>query len=161
VAKEVVHVNFQLSRASCSGASQYGSGWKIEIKIIVAPSLLVRRMARQKATAMVGKGTRTGGKSAQSIKPAKRRSAQALAAAAGERAVAALAKKRKGKQDDEDELGEEGEWEEEVEEGEEGEDVEEEGEGTGGEIQEHDNQSVEPSHKKRRPRTKVFNFASK
>ncbi len=35
-------------------------------------------MARQKATAMVGKGTRTGGKSAQSIKPAKRRSAVIL-----------------------------------------------------------------------------------
>lgn len=156
-----MHVNFQLSRASCSGASQYGSGWKIEIKIIVAPSLLVRRMAREKATATVKKGHKTSGRTAPLKKAAKRKAALALAADAGERAVAALAKKRKGKQDDEDELGEEGEWEEEGEEGEEGEDVEEEGEGTGGEIQEHDNQSVEPSHKKRRPRTKVFNFASK
>jgi hypothetical protein len=161
VAKEVVHVNFQDSRASYGGSSQYGSGWKIKIKIIVAPSHLVRWMARQKATAMVGKGIRTGGRSARSMKPAKSKSAQALAAAAGERAVAALAKKRKGKQDDEDELGEEEEWEEEAEEGEEGEEVEEEGEGTGGEIQEHDNQSVEPSQKKRRRRTKVFNFACK
>jgi hypothetical protein len=161
VAKEVVHENFRLSGASCIGASQYGSGWKIEIKIIVAPSHLVRWMAREKATASVKRGNKTGGKAAHSIKPAKRRSAQALAAAAGERAVAALARKRKSTQDDEDELGEEKEWDEEVEEGEEREEVEEEGEGTGGEIQEHDNQSVEPSHKKRRPRTKVFNFACK
>jgi hypothetical protein len=100
--------------------SKYCQGWKNETIIIGAPCRLVRSMGGGKAVATVRKGGKVGGKSVKDKKK-KSKSALALADAVGDRAVAALAKKRKGRQDEEDELGDkEGvEKEEEEEEGDE------------------------------------------
>ena len=99
-------------------------------------------------------GQRTGGKQS-APKKLERKAASALADAAGLRAVKALAARRKGTveaEEDVDELQEGGaEQEEEEEEEEEGEES--------GEIEEQESQEAETQmepHKKRRPRSKVW-----
>ena len=110
-------------------------------------------MTRVKETAYVKRGQKTGGRPSAAKK---RKSALAMADAAGDRAVKALAARRRGKADAEerDELGEQEEEAEQEEEEEEEEDGEE-----SGDIEEQESQEAE-SHgepqKKRRPRSKVL-----
>jgi hypothetical protein len=113
-------------------------------------------MGRQKVVAAVRRGCETGGKIApKAIKVTKRKAALELAHAAGERAMAALRKKRhittEQPEKEEDELlnaeWEEGGGEEEEEGKEEGE--EEEGEG-GGNIEEQESQCKQSEFQKRR-----------
>ena len=111
-------------------------------------------MSRVKETARLKGGHKTGGKPSAAMK---RKSASALANAAGLRAVKALAAKRKNAVDaeeDEDELPNH-----EPEAGQDEDEEEEEDGEESGEIEEQESQEAETQmeqHKKRRPRSKVW-----
>ena len=106
---------------------------------------------RNKEVARVKSGQRTGGK--QSGGKQKRKSASALANVAGIRAVKAIAAKRRGTAETEEDELEPGEAEQDEEE-----EVEEDGEESG-EIDEHESQEAETQmepHRKKRTRSKVL-----
>ena len=109
---------------------------------------------RNKATASVKSGHKTGGKASATKK---RKCASALANQAGLKAVKALAAKRKGTADAEEEDDELAEHEKEAEQEEE-EDEEEDGDESG-QIEKQESQEAETQmepQKKRRPRSKVL-----
>ena len=107
---------------------------------------------RNKEVARVKSGQRTGGK--QSGGKQKRKSASALANAAGIRAVKAIAAKRRGTAETEEDVDELEPGEAEQDEEEEEDDGEE-----SGEIDEHESQEAETQmepHRKKRTRSKVL-----
>jgi hypothetical protein len=148
VAKELLHEHVQLLYRFGQGKARAG---KRKIKLLLrCPSSC--RVMRTKVNAHVKSGQKTGGRQSATKK---RKSASALANAAGLRAVKALEARRKGTADAEDDVDE---LEVGGAEPEEGEEEEEEGEESG-EIDEQESQEAETQmepHIQKRKRSKVL-----